>query len=91
MSYDAATGLSGFDVALVGMKRGERWTRRGWNGKGMWVQAMPGGLGMLGEQAFQLPMSLWLKTASGHMVPWTVSQSDALATDWEIVYSSDPT
>jgi hypothetical protein len=28
---------------------------------------------------------LYLKTAQGDLIPWTVSQADALAEDWEIV------
>ena len=32
----------GFDKALTGIKAGERWTRRGWNGKGLFVFLVPG-------------------------------------------------
>lgn len=35
---------------------------------------------VLGEPTFQ--DAIFLKTASNQLVPWTVSQSDALANDW---------
>lgn len=56
------------------------WVRRkGWNGKGMYL-------------ALQVPdanskMTLpyvYMYTAQGDLVPWLCSQTDLLATDWEM-------
>lgn len=52
----------------------------GWNGKNMWL-------------ALQVPdahskMSLpyiYMSTAQGDLVPWLASQTDVLATDWDVV------
>lgn len=69
-----------FGDALFNLKAGEKVTRRGWNGKGMWL-------------ALQIPdahskMSLpyiYMKTADDKLVPWLASQTDVLAEDWVIV------
>lgn len=52
--------------------------RKGWNGKGMWLSYVPGGDN---RRAGYVEM----RTASGDLVPWTCSQTDLLAEDWEIV------
>ena len=96
MSYDASTGLSGFDIALVGLKRGERWRRTGWNGKGMFVFLVPGstfqvsrppllGIYPEGTTINYLP-HIDMKTATGEIVPWLASQTDLLANDWEVAW-----
>ena len=54
--------------------------RAGWNGKGQWV-------GMQKPDAnskMTVPYT-YLRTVSGDFVPWVPSQTDQLATDWEIV------
>ena len=83
-----------FGSALHLMELGERVQREGWNGKGMFVYIVPAASypaqrnakGVLvGEYPDDMvPYSAYiaLKTASGEVVPWTISQSDALATDW---------
>ena len=86
--------LVDFGTALHLMELGERVQREGWNGKGMFVYIVPAASypaqrnakGVLvGEYPDDMvPYSAYiaLKTASGEVVPWTISQSDALATDW---------
>lgn len=56
-------------------------TRTGWNGRGMHVAYC--GPGYTGEKCDQLPY-LIMTTADGRTVPWTASQTDLLAEDWEI-------
>ena len=85
-----------FGSALHLMELGERVQREGWNGKGMFVYIVPAASypaqrnakGVLvGEYPDDMvPYSAYiaLKTASGEVVPWTISQSDALATDWRL-------
>ncbi len=86
--------LVDFGTALHLMELGERVQREGWNGKGMFVYIVPAASypaqrnakGVLvGEYPDDMvPYSAYiaLKTASSEVVPWTISQSDALATDW---------
>lgn len=94
-TYDL-TGNERFDfgMALHLMEVGERVQREGWNGKGMFVYIVPAASypaqrntkGVLvGDYPNDMvPYSAYiaLKTNSGEVVPWTISQSDALATDW---------
>ena len=72
-----------FGEAFKEMCDGKRALRPGWNGKGMWVatQWPPEGA------KIQHPY-LYLSTTSGKfskLVPWTPSQLDLFATDWEIL------
>lgn len=70
----------GIGQAVKEMQNGEKVSRSGWNGKGMWL-------------ALQVPdanskMSLpyvYMKTADGKLVPWLCSQTDLLAIDWGVV------
>lgn len=83
-----------FGTALHLMELGERMQREGWNGKGMFVYIVPAASypaqrntkGVLvGDYPDDMvPYSAYIasKTASGEVVPWTISQSDALTTDW---------
>ena len=72
-----------FSRALEALKKegdGIKIQREGWNGKGMWV-------------ALQIPDAnskmtlpyLYMKTADNQLVPWLISQTDALAEDWNIL------
>ena len=72
-----------FGDAFKAMCDGKRAYRPGWNGVGMWVatQWPPEGA------KIQHPY-LYLSTTSGKfskLVPWTPSQLDLFATDWEIL------
>lgn len=51
--------------------------RAGWNGKGMYIY-------MLSETPPRPWRMIVLRTQSGELVPWTCSQTDLLATDWEL-------
>ena len=76
------------------MELGERVQREGWNGKGMFVYIVPAAsypaqrntkgvlVGEFEDDMVPYGAYIALKTASGEVVPWTISQSDALATDW---------
>lgn len=83
-----------FGQALEALKAGQRVGRIGWNGKGMFVFLIQGsndlaslaGYGFgeyVDEPTFR--DALFMKTVDNQLVPWTVSQTDALAEDWEIV------
>lgn len=81
-----------FSWALRLIKEGERVTRKGWNGKNMWVFLVPGStfkvnreplLSILGEGTeVRYHGHIDMKTADGYIVPWVASQTDLLADDW---------
>lgn len=72
--------MFGIGQAVKEMRDGKRVARAGWNGKNMWL-------------ALQVPdanskMSLpyvYMRTADEKLVPWLCSQTDLLATDWDLV------
>jgi hypothetical protein len=70
----------GFEEALRHIKNGGRAARSGWNGKGMWAALWhphP-------DDAMTLPY-IYMKNPKGDYAPWTPTQCDVLAEDWEIV------
>lgn len=53
-------------------------TRRGWNGKGMWIA-----LQIPDQASFMTLPYIYMRTVDGKFVPWLASQTDLLAEDWE--------
>jgi len=87
-----------FGEALRAAKDGARISRSGWNGTGMFVvhqKGYPDGIPINANtaEATGIPQGtvcifrpyLMMKTAQDDFVPWVISQSDALADDWERV------
>lgn len=87
-----------FGDALQALKGGARVTRSGWNGKGMYVvhqRGYPDGIPINANTAAATGLAegtvcvfrpyLMMLTADGSFVPWVISQTDALADDWERV------
>jgi hypothetical protein len=87
-----------FSVALERLKCGAKLARSGWNGKGMFVvlqKGYPDGIpinkntaeatGMPEGTVCKFLPYIMMKTADGAFVPWLASQTDILATDWEMV------
>lgn len=80
--------------AVKEMRDGGRVRRSGWNGKGMFLFLVPGStfkvnrpplLGIYPEGAeINYHSHVDMKTATGEIVPWLCSQTDLLATDWEL-------
>jgi hypothetical protein len=66
-----------FGLALVYLKRGGKVTRKGWNGKGMWLNLQVPDP----NSKMTLPY-IYMKTADENLVPWLASQTDILAEDW---------
>jgi hypothetical protein len=66
------------------MRRAAKVRREGWNDKGMWLGLQVPDLG----SKMTLPYAyLTIPRSDGtyNLVPWTCSQTDLLATDWEEV------
>jgi len=82
----------GFEDALILLKKGQKVYRMGWNGKGMFLYYVPSDTYAtrtevakkeFGETV-QYGAYIAMKTAQGYVAPWSASQTDLLATDWEI-------
>jgi hypothetical protein len=68
-----------FSTALIYLKGGDRLARAGWNGPNQYVALFTPPLADK-----NLPY-LYIKTVTGHTVPWLASQTDLLAEDWMVV------
>jgi hypothetical protein len=85
----------GIGWAVKQMHNGSLVGRSGWNGKGMFLFLVPGSrfkvnrapLNVIFPEGTEIDYRphVDMKTADGQIVPWVCSQSDLLATDWEIV------
>jgi hypothetical protein len=81
-----------FGQALVALKAGMRVTRKGWNGRHMYLLMVepedmvptPGPRYEVTGVAHDLERLPWIgmKTADNKFVPWLASQTDVLAEDW---------
>lgn len=68
-----------FTLVLKKLKEGRRAARKGWNGKGQFIQLqVPDENSKMG-----LPY-LYISTVDGKLVPWIANQTDLLAEDWMI-------
>lgn len=67
----------GFGEALYRLQNGTRVTRKGWNGKGMWL-----GLRGPDEDSDMHRPYIYIKSVDDQLVPWVASQTDLLADDW---------
>lgn len=66
-----------FGEAIAALKDGDKVTREGWNGKGMWLNLqVPDS-----NSKMTLPY-IYMFTADKQQVPWLASQTDMLAEDW---------
>ena len=72
-----------FGNALSALKTGHQVARKGWNGKGMWLRLIPEMVE--GTTGRTLVPYVQMKAADDTLVPWLASQTDILATDWEII------
>jgi hypothetical protein len=75
-----------FSEALNTLKTGSRIIRRGWNGKGMWLSLqIPDQHSKMTLPYVYLNYPANSENTSGAKVPWTPSQTDMLADDWEVL------
>jgi hypothetical protein len=66
-----------FGWAIQQLKSGEKVSREGWNGKGMWLA-----LQVPDEHSKMSLPYIYMSTVDGRLVPWLASQTDMLAIDW---------
>lgn len=69
-----------FGEAISELKKGNKVTRKGWNGKNMWL-----GLQVPGDNSKMTLPYIYMKTADNNQVPWLASQTDMLSEDWEVI------
>lgn len=67
-----------FGEALELLKQGYKVNRKGWNGKGMYLELQVPDA----HSKMTLPY-IYMKTVQGDLVPWLASQTDILAKDWD--------
>lgn len=89
----------GIGQAVAALRNGDRVARAGWNGKGMWLSLTtsreipadwfwsPHNAEAARQNGGTLTVDAYvtMKTAQGTVVPWLCSQTDLLATDWEVI------
>ena len=71
-----------FGYAITNLKNGSKVQRAGWNGPGQYLE-----LQTPDEHSKMTLPYIYIKTVQGDLVPWLASQTDMLATDWQIVNS----
>lgn len=81
-----------FGQAIEALKNGNAVTRKGWNGKDMFLYYVPennyAAITEVAKKRFGdvVPYGAYIamKTVQGNVVPWLASQTDVLAEDWLI-------
>ena len=72
-----------FGTALHALKSGQRVSRSGWNGKGMWLELqVPDAHSKMTLPYVYLNYPANAVNTPGARVPWLASQTDMLAEDW---------
>lgn len=72
------SGSMTFGHALKFLKLGSEVRRKSWNDKGMFLT-------LESDNDLTDFECIWMNTADDEPVPWTVSQEDVLAEDWEVL------
>ena len=70
--------------AIEKLKAGHFVYREGWNGKEQWLFYEADFHCQTGYVKYDLQPFIMLRTTQATFIPWTVSQSDALAEDWVV-------
>jgi hypothetical protein len=69
-----------FGGALNSLKEGQKVSREGWNGKGMWLALQtPDECSKMGHPY------VYMSDVAGRLFPWNPNNLDMLAEDWGIV------
>jgi Protein of unknown function (DUF2829) len=66
--------------AVKQLWNGEKVARAGWNGRNMWLELERPDR----DSTRMTVLYVSMKTAQGDLVPWTCSQTDLLAIDWDL-------
>jgi len=75
-----------FGLAICALKKGIKVSRAGWNGKGLWLELqVPDKNSKMTLPYIYINYPGDAKITPGARVPWLASQTDILASDWEVV------
>lgn len=75
-----------FGAALQAVKNGGKISRKGWNGKGLWLELqVPDEHSKMTLPYIYMCYPADAQNTPNARVPWLASQTDMLADDWEIV------
>lgn len=78
-----------FGLAIEAMKSGCKVSRKGWNGKGIFIELQTPTADSKMTSPYIYINTTGLTTnnsfASKSLVPWLASQTDMLAEDWEVL------
>lgn len=75
-----------FGSALEALRGGMKVARSGWNGKGMWLELqVPDEHSKMTLPYIYINYPNDAQNTPGARVPWLASQTDMLASDWELV------
>lgn len=84
--YIVGNGMN-FGQALEALKAGKRMKRRGWNGKGIYIELQRPDEHSKMTQPYIYIVTTGLETSNPDapkgVVPWLASQTDMMAEDWE--------
>lgn len=86
-----------FSKALEAVRIGARITRKGWNGKGLWIEVQRPDANSKMTRPYLFIVSppgstsQFGGTQKLERVPWLASQTDILAEDWEILAETGST
>ena len=70
--------MSNIGFVIEQLRAGNRVTRPGWNGKGMYLE------GQFPDAHSKMTKPyVYMRTAQGDLIPWNCSQADFFANDWE--------
>lgn len=75
-----------FGEALEAVKQGKKIQRKGWNGKGLWIEIQrPDEHSKMTLPYLYLNYPSGTTYHNGSRVPWLASQTDMLEEDWQIL------
>lgn len=78
-----------FGMAIRKLKEGKRMARKGWNGKGIFIELQQPGKKSKMTSPYIYIDTTGLQTdnrsAPKSLVPWLASQTDMLGEDWQVV------
>lgn len=78
-----------FGEAIEALKEGERLQRKGWNGKGIFIELQNPDENSKMTSPYIYIDTTGLQTdnesAPKNLVPWLASQTDMLAEDWQVL------
>jgi hypothetical protein len=79
-SDEEAVIILDFGRALQLLKKGYLTQRAGWSGKGKYIKLQ------IPEENSRIKVPyIYISTDEGKLIPWTASQADMLAEDWDLV------